>query len=165
MSNPGSLSCGVPQGSILGPLLFITYINSLPDALDGFSTYLYADDTAILTTGDTPEIITDNLNTALSRASDWMNSNKLSLNVSKTKCMYLGTNQRLSRAEFPIVKCNGETVDKVDSFKYLGVYLDNQLHFNIHADYVKRKIFGKMKALAKPDNLSANKSHYSCFKV
>ncbi len=78
-----------------------------------------------------------------------MTSNKLSLNVSKTKCMVLGTSQRLANVDFPEVVCNGEIVDKVDNFKYLGIFLDNRLHFNIHADYVKRKIFSKMKMLAK----------------
>ncbi len=142
-SEPGSLSCGVPQGSILGPLLFITYINSLPEALDGFNTFLYADDTAILTTGDSPEAIATNLNEALSKASDWMTMNKLSLNVSKTKCMFMGTAQRLYNADFPEISCNGEIVDRVESFKYLGIFLDNQLRFNIHADYVKCKISRK----------------------
>ncbi len=148
-SDSGSLSCGVPQGSIMGPLLFITYINSLPEALDGFMTFLYADDTAILTTANNIDQISSNLDNALHLSADWMKSIKLSLNVAKTKCMLIGTSQRLNNAVIPDVKCNGSTIERVDSFKYLGVYLDKNLKFNVHADYVRRKIFSKMKALAK----------------
>ena len=66
----------------MDPLLFITYIKSLPDTLQGFNTYLYADDTAILTTGEDIHAISNNRSDALASSARWMNDNKLSLNVS-----------------------------------------------------------------------------------
>ncbi len=149
MSSPGSVTCGVPQGSILGPLLFILYINNLPFVIKNCETFLYADDTAIIATGRDEVEITLKLNEAMNAASLWLNNNKLSLNVSKTKCMYIGTNARIARADFPSVSCMQEIIEEVDHFKYLGVVLDKSLSFDKHTNYIKRKVFVRMKCLAR----------------
>ena len=83
-SSSGNLVCGVPQGSILGPLFFILYVNSLPGVLRNSSVYLYADDTAIAVQGDNTEEIVAVLNQELLQANTWFTKHKLSLNLKKT---------------------------------------------------------------------------------
>ncbi len=87
-SKPGIVECGVPQGSILGPLLFILYVNSLPSVLQESSVYLYADDTAIAVSGNNSDDIVNNLKDELTKANNWLCEHKLSLNLSKTKLMF-----------------------------------------------------------------------------
>ena len=77
-------------GSILRPLLFTVCINSLPEVINNSETLLH-DDTATITTGSIGAEISINMGNAINAVSDWLNNHKLSLNVQKTKCMYLGT--------------------------------------------------------------------------
>ncbi len=81
------MTCGVPQGSILGPLLFIVYINDLPQSVFNSNISMYADDTVIYCRGESRDAARLNLMDDLSRVELWLNANRLSLNVSKTKCM------------------------------------------------------------------------------
>ena len=91
-----NIHCGVPQGSIPGPLIFIMYINSLPAVLRASKTYLYADDTAIVTQADTIEAVSDTLTSELGLAGEWHKNHKLSLNTDKARVMYFGTQKRLA---------------------------------------------------------------------
>ena len=83
-SEPENVICVVPQGSVIGPLLFSIYINDLPTASQ-FETRLFADDTALILTDSNLKSLNDKVNTELSKVGHWLNSNKLSLNLSKTK--------------------------------------------------------------------------------
>ena len=123
ISEPSPVCCGVPQGSIIGPLMFTLYIDSLPKALTGVKTYLYADDTAIVARDKDPMIITNKLNSALGQVSIWFRNHKLSLNVGKTKFIPFGTPQWLSLCVFPVVSYAGEEVEMVNTYKYLGIQL------------------------------------------
>jgi hypothetical protein len=86
-SNPLKCSCGVPQGSILGPLLFIIYLNDLPNSLSNAFTTMYADDTNVFLSGKNLPQLTASLNLELESLSCWFQSNRLSLNVDKTHAM------------------------------------------------------------------------------
>ena len=88
------VNCGVPQGSILGPLLFILYVNDLPKVCSKTKVILYADDTPILCEGKNIAQIQNTLNSEMSLCSDWFTQNKLHLNVSKNKSMLFGTSQK-----------------------------------------------------------------------
>ena len=89
------ITCGVPQGSILGPLLFIAYINNLAAHVKHCKVALYADDTAVYYASDDKAELQHVLNRELANLSEWFACNKLTLNVSKTKYMVVGTHSRL----------------------------------------------------------------------
>ena len=94
MSNELPVTHGVPQGSILGPLLFDIYINDLPCTLEYCCASLYADDTVIYCYGSSSHEISDKLNRDLLAVANWLNAHKLTLNLEKTKCMLLGSNRK-----------------------------------------------------------------------
>lgn len=125
---------GVPQGSILGALLFIIYINDMPNILEKCEIVMYADDTLIYAKGDTEEQCTDNLTHDMNNINNWLKMNKLKLNESKTKIMEINMNCNV------IFKINNETIEKVKQIKYLGFVIDKELKFKQHVEYICKKI-------------------------
>ena len=83
-SSYDDITCGVPQGSILGPLLFLIYVNDMADVSDKLFTMLFADDTNTFLTGKNVDVLIKTMNEELKKLVDWMYSNKLSLNINKT---------------------------------------------------------------------------------
>ena len=146
-SSPMPVTCGVPQGSILGPMLFTVYINDLPDTFNESSVSLYADDTAILFSHPDPVVLEHVLNEELARASNWFNHNKLSLNVKKSKFMLFGTKSQVDRCVNLKVKHGQKELERVSTFKYLGVKLDPNLSFKDHVQYIRGKVVPKIKLL------------------
>ncbi|CAB4034888.1 Hypothetical predicted protein, partial [Paramuricea clavata] len=96
MSEARTVKCGIPQGSNLGPLLFLLYINDLPNCLSLSSASMFADDTNISTHGDTGNEIQERLNADLENVHQWLLANKLTLNKQKTEYMIIGSRQRIS---------------------------------------------------------------------
>ena len=135
-SRTKSISLGVPQGSILGPLLFLIYINDLPKVSHVFSMVMYADDTTLYCNLDdsTSEIL---LNTELTKITDWLSSNKLSLNVKKTKFMVFHTPQR--SVNYSTLKLNNVNIERASQFNFLGVILASSLKWDKHVAYVSLK--------------------------
>ena len=135
-SSTGKIQCGVPQGSILGPLFFILYVNSLPNILHNSKVYLYADDTAIAVRGNNTESIVNCLNEELKHARVWFDKHRLSLNLKKTRVMFFGTHNRIADSDDVHVSCNGVEIAATKSYKYLGVSLDSKLTFSEHVESI-----------------------------
>ena len=98
ISNTANITCGVLQGSnLIGPSLFLVYINDLPDCLTATKASMFADDTNISCHGDSSVDIEQKLNTDLEKVNKWLISNKLTLNAKKTECMIIGSRNRLNQ--------------------------------------------------------------------
>ena len=145
------ISCGVPQGSILGPLLFLLFISDLHLYTNSVFTDLYADDTTLYDVQDSMKQIENNLQIALNKLHIWCRSNDMILNSSKTKVMLVRTNQkqqRLSNDNLDL-KFNNETLDMISNDKILGVFVDNNLTWSDHIKYLTKKIVSSTWLLSK----------------
>ena len=128
---------GVPQGSILGPLLFLIYINDLPSCLQSLSRF-FADDTALLITGKTLKDIQFQANLELSNVLQWMNANSLILNAAKSEALVVSP--YLRKSEPPVTfEIGKDFFQSSISAKYLGVTIDNHLSFNQHITLLEIK--------------------------
>jgi hypothetical protein len=137
------ISTGVPQGSILGPLLFIIYMNDISEVSNKFEAILYADDTSLTSTITTFDLKAQNINInlELKRIHDWLCVNELSLNIKKTKYMIFRFPQRqVESINFPVIQINDSIVDQVTEFKFLGTYIDETLNWKAHIRNISRKI-------------------------
>ncbi len=115
----------VPQGSILGPLLFIVFLNDLPDYLQNCRVHIYADNTAVSESARNIEELEAKMNSSLSHTSAWMKKNHLTVNCTKTKAMNFGTTHMLSiiRESSLNINLNGVEIDIVDEIKYMTLGL------------------------------------------
>lgn len=128
MSESKSISRGVPQGSILGPLMFLIFVNDLPLYLSSCETDLYADDTSVYTIGSSVSEIQSVLQCNMTRLSNWCKHNKLSVNIQKTTCMLVASRQKRSHLEESdlTVYMNGEVVPMCENQKILGVHINHE---------------------------------------
>ena len=132
------ITCGVPQGSVLGPLLFIIYTNDLPTCLSHSTAILFADDTTLYTSSHDINDLFSKANEDLNYLTDWFRANRLSLNVAKTNYMIFG-NGDTSNANYNLKLANS-TLSKTSCAKFLGVHIDDKLKWNEHISAVKAKI-------------------------
>ena len=161
-SSLNELKCGVPQGSVLGPILFLLLINDLPNATNMFSI-LFADDTTLQLSSSNIVSLYEQANVELDKLADWFKANKLTLNISKTKYMIFKDKSKTVNFASHNLKIDNEVIERIgkncpeESFKFVGINLDECLSWRHHVNHVINKIAGATYALSKLKNLLPNK--------
>lgn len=143
---------GVPQGSILGPLLFIAFINDLPLHVGSSMIDLYADDTTLTSSSnyDSINLLQESLNNSITEVVDWATANKLPINESKTKALLVTGKRLLSKIEVnPTIMVNKTEIELVSSVKLLGLEIDSELSFHPHVDKLCKKLSQRIAILKK----------------
>ena len=156
-SKQETVESGVPQGSILGPLLFITCTNDIIEELKDYDIYSYADDMQILIKGKSVEQLGKKLEVAIQKANSYYNNNSLLCNPTKTEVMLLGTKIRLSQANNLKVKVSNEEETKIltgqDSLKILGVNVDQSIDWTKHTSIIKQRALNSIRNLHRINQL------------
>ena len=141
-SERGLIECGVPQGSVLGPLLFIIYMNDLNNSVTNAKVTMFADDTTLLVSGKQERDVCQTMNVSLEQASDWFKSNKLVLNNGKTKLIKFSNGKRRENDIVPPPEIlNGQDViNETNSTTFLGMIVDSRLNWHGHVEALSAKL-------------------------
>ena len=129
------ISSGVPQGSVLGPFLFISFINDISNlAANGCLINLFADDTIIYTSGDSIGGVQSKLQTCLDNICNWYNRNRLVINIEKSKVMIIGSTWQLKSLDFDdfVINYNDTPLELVERDKYLGIFINSDISWDFH---------------------------------
>lgn len=151
LSDMLEVNYGVPQGGVLGPILFVIYINDLLQINLNSSIYSFADDTSLVCSANSFDILHSKINKDLDCISKWMRSNKLLINTKKSKAVIFSYKPQTvldakSKIELKchahscIYNCNCNQIEIVRSVKYLGLYIDEELCWRTHVDFLRKKL-------------------------
>ena len=166
-SDPMVVPCGVPRGFILGPLLFLIYVNDMEAAVS-CRLILYADDSALLVSGTSVSVIEETLGHELTFLSEWLVDNKLSIHLGKTESILFGSNKKIRKQSTMKIICGDNVVTAKDNVKYLGVSLDQSLGGKYIAESILKKGNSRLKftgQLTKETTNFAKQNYEICFRL
>ena len=142
MSDPLEISTGVPQGSVLGPLLFLIFINDIDKSSDSFNFICYADDTTLSSImnyfSSTEQSNENSINDELSKVNDWLKINKLLINIYKTKFMIFHNYQQ--QITMPNIFIDNVAIECVPNFNFLGIHFNQHLSWKPHITHISNLI-------------------------
>ena len=139
LSSKRSVTIGVPQGSVLGPLLFLVFINNLPLSVKYSNKILFADDTAIYCSRKNCNEIQNKMNEDLALVKKWLNDNRLTLNVTKSKFVLVGGKQQLKRFQDLSLKIEEDELSRESSYNYLGITINENMTWGITLLHCSKK--------------------------
>ena len=162
------INAGVPQGSVLGPILYLIYVNEIPNISDKFSTCLFADDTTLIFENSNKYDLFNKCDYGVNLFFSWCCANRLSINISKTNLMLFSN--ILTSTDIADVFMNNVKIDYKSSTRFLGAIIDDKLKFNLHIKEISKKISKNVGVLYKlsqyvPQNtlLSVYRSIIECY--
>ena len=139
ISDPFEIKHGVPQGSVLGPILFLLYINDTAASTLFFNFFLFADDTSLFSSSKSLKSLEQQINKELYNISVWLTANKLTLNVSKSNFIIFHNKANKTKHSLDL-NINGENLKQKVSTKYLGLLTDDQLNWKHHIEHLNKKL-------------------------
>ena len=138
-SETSEMKYGVPQGSILGPILFTIYINDLPMATKLAKFFIFADDSNVMVEASSPSDLEQKCNLVLNTVHQWVSNNGLKLNIEKTNMLFFTNNNKLKNHSLKVV-LNGSEIKQKTEAKFLGVIMDSNLNWKKHIEALRNKI-------------------------
>ena len=154
------VKCGVPQGSILGPALFILFVNDMGNVSTSLKSILFADDTNLFYAGKDLTEVCELVSRELNILHMWFQVNKLSLNVAKTNFMIFGNKRYV---ENDMVSINGMNINRVYVTKFIGVHIDSKLNWNEHISVIKTEVAKNVSIMNRVKHCLISSALYSLY--
>ncbi len=162
ISNKNIVKTGVPQGSILGPILFVLYMNDLNYCMKFSNTYLFADDTTLLVSNQDKHILKQDLLTQCSNLIEWLTKNNFQTNFSKTNIIEFSIQNKFNSEKITLILEN-EQVTLTNEINFLGLKLDRNLKFKTHIDFIYKKLSKNLFVLRRLSKISTRDIIHSAY--